>query len=105
MSTFDYGQSREMAYRLVDKFGTDCKVRTSTRVRSAQCVFINNSKQERVDSPVQLTTKRVYLVGVDLELSVSDRLEIKRDVYLITAVETYNFDNQTKVLFVLEIAK
>lgn len=105
MSTFDYGQSKQMAYRLVDKFGTDCKIMTKTKTKSAKCVLMSNTKTDKIDGPVSSTVKSVYVTGIDLEISPNDRITIKGSVYLITTAELYNFDNATKVLYVLTVAK
>lgn len=105
MSSYNYTKSKETAIKLVTKFGTDCKIITPIKTVKALCVFMSNNKKDSIDAPTQQTTKKVYVAGVDLEISVNNRFQIRQDIYLITSVDLYNFDNSTKVLYVLTLAQ
>lgn len=105
MSTFDYGNTKEMALRLVEKFGTDCKVSNATRTYSAKAVFMTNAKGTKDEGASITQNKRVYVCGISLEINPTNTLTFKNTVYLITGVEQYNFDGKTKVLYVLDVAK
>lgn len=105
MSTFDYAGAKETAIRLVEKFGTICKVENGVKSKSAKVVFMNSKKGSRDDGATVQQSKQVYLTGINLEVNTNERLRIKNDVYLITDLETYNFDNSSKILYVATIAK
>lgn len=106
MSSFDYAGSKEMALRLVTKFGADCRIVTKTKSTKAKCVFMKNDKLDTPQGPVQQQTKTLYVAGTDNVISMNDKVELSRgDVYLVTSVQLYNFDNKTKLLYILEVAK
>lgn len=105
MSAFDYAQSKEMALRLVEKFGTECKLITQTKTTTAKCVFMENKKNDTPAGPVQSTTRTVYVAGVNADVNTNDRINIKNTLYVITNTELYDFDNKTKVLYILTIGK
>ena len=105
MSTFDYQQSKQLAVNLVEKFGTESKVITPAKTVRVKTVFMDSRKFGRPDGAQQSQVKRVYAAGTEVEINTNDRLDIKGVVYLITNVEVYNFDNKTKVLYILDIAK
>jgi len=105
MSTFDYGKSKELAIRLVEKFGTECKVETKLKTQKAKIVFMSNTKADKAEGPVQQQDKKVYVAGTNLDINMNDRINVKNTVYLITSVEMYNFDNSSKILYILGISK
>ena len=105
MSTFDYAGSKELAMRLVEKFGTTCKIETATKIKNANVVFVDNTKGSGVDSATATKSKQVYVTGVDLDVAANDRLIYKKETYLILDVEEYNFDGNNRILLVMTVAK